>query len=326
VDSREALVRLLADGELHTGPQLAAALGCSRSAVWKALQGLEHWGLQLDSLPGRGYQLAAPLDLLDAEQIHAELKPDVGQRIVDLSLHWVTDSTNRRLQSEPAPSGGCARICLAEFQTGGRGRRGRRWFSPLASGLCLSLAWRFDTPPPGIAALGPAVGAMLREALAGPAADARLKWPNDIVTERGKLAGLLLEVDGEADGPLTVVIGIGVNVSDRPSLPPGDKAALPPASLSDSGRVPSRSRLAAQIIDALVRGLRQFQAEGFAPFADHWAIWDAFRDRPVTVTVAGQPPRGGIARGVAADGALLLEAGGRIETLYSGDVSLRAAA
>ena len=319
-------MRLLADGHLHSGPQLAAALGCSRSAVWKSLQGLEDWGLQLESLPGRGYRLAAPLDLLDAERILASLSSDAGPRLEDLALFWVTDSTNRRLQSGPAPAPGKARACLAEFQTGGRGRRGRQWFSPLASGLCLSLSWRFDTPPSGITALGPAVGAMLREVLAGPAADARLKWPNDIVTGRGKLAGLLLEVDGEAEGPLTVVVGIGINVSARPELPPGDAAALPPASLADSGQVPSRSRLAALVIDALVRGLRQFEVEGFAPFADRWAHWDAFRDRPVTVTVAGQPPRGGIARGVASDGALLLEAGGRVEALYSGDVSLRAAA
>jgi len=317
---------LLADGALHSGPQLAAVLGCSRSGVWKALQGLEDWGLELDSLPGRGYRLAAPLDLLDADQILVGLSADVAKRLEDLALYWVTDSTNRRLQLGPSPTTGSARACLAEFQTGGRGRRGRRWLSPLGSGLCLSLSWRFDAPPPGITALGPAVGAMLREALAGPAADARLKWPNDIVTTRGKLAGLLLEVDGEAEGPLNVVLGIGVNVSARPSLPPGDHAVLPPASLADSGAVPSRCWLAARVIDALVRGLRQFEREGFAPFADRWMHWDAFRDRAVTVTSAGQPPRGGIARGIASDGALLLEAGGRIEALYSGDVSLRAAA
>ena len=319
-------MRLLADGHLHSGPQLAAELGCSRAAVWKALQQLEAWGLMLESLPGRGYQLAAPLDLLDAEQVLAELSLDARQRLEDLALYWVTDSTNRRLQLGPSPASGSARACLAEFQTGGRGRRGRRWFSPLASGLCLSLSWRFDTPPPGITALGPAVGAMLREALASQAADARLKWPNDIVTDNGKLAGLLLEVEGETEGPLTVVVGIGVNVSARPGLPPGEVAALPPASLADSGRVPSRSWLAAQLIDALVCGLQQFATEGFAPFADRWEHWDAFRDRRVTVTVAGQPPRGGIARGIAPDGALLLEAGGRVETLYSGEVSVRAAA
>jgi len=318
-------VRLLADGKLQSGPQLAAALGCSRSAVWKALHGLEDWGLSLESLPGSGYRLAAPLDLLDADRVRTCLSPDVTERLEVLELHWLTDSTNRRLQLGPTPATGRTRVCLAEFQTGGRGRRGRRWESPLAGGLCLSLNWRFDTPPPEFTALGPAFGAMLREVLAGEAADARLKWPNDIVTTRGKLAGLLVEVDGEAEGPLTVVAGIGINVSMRPSLPPGDEAPLPPASLADSGRLPSRSRLAAQVIDALVRGLLQFEREGFAPFAAGWANWDAFRDRQVMVTVSGQPPRGGIARGIAPDGALLLESGGRVQSLYSGDVSLRAA-
>ena len=319
-------MRLLADGALHSGPQLAAALGCSRSAVWKALQGLDDWGLALESLPGRGYRLAAPLDLLDAQQVLGSLGPDVAPRVEDLALHWSTDSTNRRLQLGPPVPSGRARVAVAEFQTGGRGRRGRRWFSPLAGGLCLSLGWRFDAPPPGMMALGPAVGAMLRDALAGLAPDLRLKWPNDLVTGNGKLAGLLLEVDGEAQGPLTVVVGIGINVSARPALPSDDQAPLPPACLADSGRVPSRSRLAALVIDALVRGLLEFEADGFAPFADRWAHWDALRDRPVTVMVAGQPPRGGIARGVAADGALLLEDGDRLESLYSGDVSLRAAA
>ncbi len=325
MDRREALVRLMADGELHSGPNLAAALDCSRAAIWKALQTLPEWGLSVESLPSRGYRLHRPLDLLDAATITGSLTSPAAAKLADLHLAWVTDSTNRQLVERAPPAPGSALAMLAEFQSGGRGRRGRSWQSPLGSGLCLSLSWQFSHAPPGLAALGPAVGVMLRKVLVGFAADIGLKWPNDIVTAQGKLAGLLIEVKGESDGPVHAVIGVGVNVSQAPELPDDEPAALPTACLADSGRPPVRSVLAAALIGALISGLPEFQAAGFAAFADDWQRWDAYKGQAVWVTI-GTVRRAGIARGISPQGALLLEIDGRLESLYSGDVSLRVAA
>jgi len=325
MDRREALVRLMADGALHSGPQLARALSCSRAAVWKSLQALPDWGLQVESVAARGYQLSCPLDLLDPDTIVAGLPAQAAAQLNDLQVAWTADSTNLRLVETAPPAPGKALAMLAEFQTGGRGRRGRRWQSPLGSGVCLSLSWQFSYPPPGLSALGPAVGVMLRRELADYSADARLKWPNDIVTAGGKLAGLLIDVQGESDGPVHVVIGVGVNVSRTPVLPAEETSALPPVCLADGGQLPARNVLAAGLIDALLSGLPKFAVEGFASFADEWQRWDAFQGQTVWVSV-GETRHAGIARGISPEGALLLEIDGQLEQLYSGDVSLRAAA
>ncbi len=324
MSKRDALIRLLADGELHSGPDLAASLGCSRAAVWKMLQAMPQLGLQIEALPARGYRLERTLDLLDSQKIRLRLSPNASAKLADFRVLTQVDSTSGVLRAESPPSAGKARLLFAEYQTAGRGRRGRQWQSPFASGLCFSLSWCFDHPPASMSALGLAMGIAVRDVLAGLQPLARLKWPNDIVTPEGKLAGLLVEADGEATGPIHVVVGVGINVLDCPRLMQADEGPfnLAPVSLARGQRLPARNELAARLLESLLDAFETFDQQGFAPFIDRWRQADAYHGQPVVV-VAGQQRREGIARGIRADGALLLDIGGQVQPVLSGEVSLR---
>ena len=121
----ERLLHALADGRTHSGEELARAFGVTRAAIWKQVAKLEDFGLIVEAVPGAGYRLAQPLDLLDAQALRAALEPTVAAQLKKLEVFTKLDSTNRRLLAA-APSVGSLDVCIAEFQTQGRGRRGRR--------------------------------------------------------------------------------------------------------------------------------------------------------------------------------------------------------
>ncbi|MCC5794986.1 MAG: biotin--[acetyl-CoA-carboxylase] ligase [Chromatiales bacterium] len=324
-----ALLALLSDGRWHSGEALGQALGKSRAAVWKGISALRQLGVDIEAATGRGYRWAQPVELLDPERIRARLSSGTLSMLASLEVLASCDSTSARLQAAPAPEPGCIHACLAEYQTGGRGRRGRRWLSPPAAGLCLSVGWSFVQPPPGLAGLGLAAGVIALEAMeASGARGLSLKWPNDILGPGGgKLAGILVDLRGESGGPLAAVIGLGVNLSLPPALVDGlaaeanaRLAGTPEALLAPA--VPLRNELAARLLDGFAAGLDRFARSGFAAFADRWRGRDALSGQPVRVIL----PSGeweGIARGIDADGALLLERDGELASVLAGDVSLR---
>jgi BirA family transcriptional regulator, biotin operon repressor / biotin---[acetyl-CoA-carboxylase] ligase len=329
VSRRGDVLRLLADGAEHSGEALAAALGISRAAIWKQVQQLEQWGITVLASAGRGYRLARPIDLLDESRLRASLPQAARDRLRTLTVADELASTNETLLTAPPLAPGRMDACLAEFQSHGRGRRGRSWIAPFGSGLCLSLSWSFRDTPPQLSALSLAVGVGVLRALDSLGiAGLRLKWPNDLLYDLRKLGGVLIELRAEAGGPAYVVIGIGLNVA----LPPEARAAigaagLPVASLDEfcPAGSPSRSTLAAAIIGQLERVLAEFEQAGFAPFAAEWRAADALAARLARVE-SGDVRLEGLARGIDLDGALLLEVDGALRRIVSGDVSLRPAA
>jgi BirA family biotin operon repressor/biotin-[acetyl-CoA-carboxylase] ligase len=323
--SREELARMLADGGVHSGTDLARELGCSRTAIWKQLHQLQSIGLEMTSVPGRGYKLEAPLELLDPDAVRGALcRPSI---LESLDVYSVADSTSERLRSMPYPGTGKMRAVLAEFQTGGRGRRGREWLSPFGSGLCLSVSWSFAVVPRDLPALSLASGVAVTRALRKlDLDDVGLKWPNDIVAAGGKLGGLLVDVQGESGGPLSVIIGIGINFKVSKNLQrelaSGD--GLPPIGLHQlsAGKPLSRNSLAADIISEQHAMLTAFAGTGFESFADEWRSNDCMHGRQVTVRV-GSEVLTGAAVGIGADGALLLQDKGQTHQIVSGEVTLR---
>lgn len=327
MNQRRALVGLLADGEPHPGEALARGLGVTRAAVAKLVRGLAGWGLSVESVPRRGYRLSAPIDLVDAARLAAALRPTTRLRLDRLEVVDELVSTNARLMAESDLAAGRGRVCLAEFQSAGRGRRGRVWIQPFGSGLCLSFAWSFASAPPAPGALSLVAGiatlrALGRLGIRGLA----LKWPNDVLLGGAKLGGILSELRLEAAGPAYVVIGIGLNVRLSPEARAAIAAAggLAPADLS-AGVAPDRTQLAAALVEELCAAVSQYEKQGFAPFDAEWNGADALRDRPVRVQFRDRA-QDGVARGIGADGALKVEIAGRVETLSSGDVTLRAVA
>ena len=328
---RLRLVRLLADGELHSGEALARELGVTRAAVAKQISTLGAWGLAVRRVARRGYGLESPLTLLDASELDAALAPDTRARRAQFELVPETDSTNGALLAMPPPEPGTWLGCLAEFQSAGRGRRGRSWLAPFGSGLCLSFGWTLREPPAELAALTLAVGVAALRALARfKVAELRLKWPNDVLQEGRKLGGVLCELRAEAGGPAYAVIGVGLNVrlpavTRTTILAAGGLAPVDLAAALAPAPCPSRSRLAAALLDELVRMALEFEAHGFAPFLPEWRRADALRDRPVRV-IAHAATREGVARGIDGDGSLCVELDGHLERVTSGEVTLRAVA
>ena len=324
----EALLRALADGRPRSGEDLAQQFGVTRAAVWKHVAKLADWGLDVEALPGTGYRLRQPIELFDAAALRAALAPDVAARLASLEVFTELGSTNRHLLAIPPPVGQ-VRVCLADFQTAGRGRRGRAWLTPLGGGLCLSVSWQFADAPAELAALTLAVGVVVRRALVRVAGvDIALKWPNDLVWDERKLGGILLEMTAEAQGGCHVVAGIGINVA----LPAETLATLSdwPRGAVDlatarGGTPPSRLALAAALVAELAELFADYAAAGFAAYRGDWRAADFLKGRQVRLDEAGNALTG-IAVGIEADGALVVEtAAGARRRVIAGDVSVRSA-
>jgi len=329
IPTRQRLLGLLADGALHSGGQLAAELGVSRAAVWKHVAELREIGVDVRSHDRRGYELPAPVELIDAGRMHAAASAEGWPLDGRFEVLFEIGSTNEYLYSAAAPQPAEPRLVFAELQHAGRGRRGRTWLAPFASGLTFSIGWTFTDMPADLSALSLAMGVQAVRGLHRLGAESvRLKWPNDIVVGRRKLGGLLTQLRSEAGGPAYVVVGLGLNLD----LPQSARAAIdapeasPVCDLREtlSGALPSRNRVAASVSSAMLEGLAQFTKSGFAPFAEAWGALDSLQGAAVRI-VQGSGVVEGLARGVDPDGALRVERAGRIERFVSGDVSLRPA-
>lgn len=305
------LLDALADGEWHSGEALAAVAGITRAALAKRVDRLRDWQLDIEAQQGLGYRLAAPL---------RRLKP-VAPAGLKLKLLTVTDSTNTQLLAADARED--PQALFAEFQTAGRGRRGRSWVSPFGANLYFSLAWSFAAWPAQITALPLVVGVSCARALrAQGLAETGVKWPNDLYCRGRKLGGILIEHRGEAGAACRAVIGIGINVNM--SARQGEGVTQPWTSVQDIlGQPVSRDALASALLKELKAALERFEREGFAPFAALWREVDLCDNREVRVE--SDPPYSGIARGVEDNGALIVESGGQRRSVHSGEVSLRLA-
>jgi BirA family biotin operon repressor/biotin-[acetyl-CoA-carboxylase] ligase len=310
----------------QSGEQLAQRLGVSRSAVWKAAAQLRALGVAIDALPRQGYRLHRAASVLDETAIRARLSAGTVASLRSGECVWSTGSTNADLLARGAPATGEFDFRVAECQSAGRGRRGRRWLAPPGGGLCLSWSWGFDALPPQSGALSLAVGVTALRALRSLDIEGvGLKWPNDLVTAGGKLAGILIELKSEAGGPLHVVVGIGLNVALGESVirdvaATGNRAV----DLSSLGAVPDRNALIAALLEFGVQGLATFARAGFASFADEYREADVLAGRAVTVSGgATSAVLTGIAGGIDADGALLMQTATGVERILSGDVSVR---
>ncbi|MDE2195999.1 MAG: bifunctional biotin--[acetyl-CoA-carboxylase] ligase/biotin operon repressor BirA [Gammaproteobacteria bacterium] len=315
-----AIIRALADGRFHSGEHLAGGLGVSRSAVWKHMRQLRALGMDIFRVPGRGYRLAAPLELLDAERLRAYLSPACRTRLQDLTVLDVVTSTNDHLAtcSTALPT-----ACLAELQTGGRGRRGRRWVSPFAANLYLSLAWQFTDLPPGFTALGMVTAVCVVQALRSLGVQGvALKWPNDLIADGRKLGGILVDMQGEPPGRVRAVIGVGVNMRMPAAAGPQIDQPWTDLETLTQGHPPGRNRLAAAVLEELVAALEVFAVHGFAAFVPAWRKLDIVAGQRVALHHQGQVITG-MALGVDDDGALLLKSGAETRRFVSGDISLR---
>lgn len=336
------LIKCLADGKFHSGEAIATDFGLTRAAVWKQVSKLKQMGITIDSVRGRGYRIRQSLDLLDLEKIKAAMNAVVNSvpvsTLIDaIEIHTVVDSsslylkqllqyperrdspaTQHYFRTDSAPG----YVCLAEYQTAGRGRRGREWHAPFGSSLCFSLLWRFDVSP-AMNGLSLALGVALIRALRDYGVkDVGLKWPNDLYWQQKKLGGILFEVFAEQGGDGYVIAGVGLNLSMDAIV--AEKIDQPWTDLAQalSHKIICRNTLAAILLEHASLAMQEFSQHGFESFSDDWQKFDICNDLPVHLHI-GEKIIQGVARGVDSQGQLLVDTAQGRKSYASGEVSLR---
>ena len=308
------LISILADGEFHSGEQLGEQLGMSRAAINKHIQTLRDWGVDVFTVPGKGYSLPDPIQLLNEELIKSQIETG------SVAVLPVIDSTNQYLldRIESLQSGDA---CIAEYQQAGRGRRGRQWFSPFGANLYLSMFWRLEQGPAAAVGLSLVIGIVMAEVLRELGAEnVRVKWPNDLYLNDRKLAGILVELTGKTGDAAQIVIGTGINLAMRNVAT--DVINQSWINLQEAGINIDRNALAIKIIKELRKALYLFEDEGLIPFLPRWELLDNFINRQVRLII-GDKEIHGISRGINEQGGLLLEQDGVIKPWVGGEISLR---
>ncbi|MEH6494076.1 bifunctional biotin--[acetyl-CoA-carboxylase] ligase/biotin operon repressor BirA [Halopseudomonas sp.] len=315
-----AILALLADGQFHSGEKLGEQLGVSRAAVWKSLQRLEQQGFPLHRVRGKGYRIPPGAVLLDCGLVREALPAPLQSR-----WHWhlyqQIDSTNAQAQRLIAESGVRPLAVIAEQQTAGRGRRGRQWSSPFGQNIYMSFVEPVSGGAQGLEGLSLVVGLTLVQTLeACGYQGCQLKWPNDILLNGAKLAGVLLEISGDLTADAVVIIGVGVNVL----MEQDDNIDQGWTSLRGSGQkgLLDRNQLIAAFAQRLAQALRLFARDGFLAFQAQWQACDAWLGAEVQV-ISGANVLVGRNLGVDATGALRLLTAEGERQVSGGEVSLR---
>jgi len=312
------LLQHLADGEFHSGEALSQELGLSRATISNALAGVEKYGIELQRIRGRGYRLATSWQRLDQAEIRHFLGDAAGGFSIEV-LPQVASSNTVLLQraAQGVPSGS---VLAVELQTAGRGRRGRVWQSGLGNALTFSLLWRFEGGLSTLSGLSLAVGVVIVRALRSfDVRDVHLKWPNDVLSQQGKLAGVLIEAQGDVLGPSAVVIGIGLNYT----LPMNLKREIdqPATALDELCQLaPSRNQLLAVALSELSKMLKQFSKSGFVSFREEWERSHYHQDQTIQLRMPDGSLMSGVACGVSDSGELCLQTDAGVVQLNSGEL------
>lgn len=324
MDLRYSIIRILSDGRFHSGEEMARTCGITRAAIWKHIKKIQELlDMEIFSVRGKGYRLTQPLELLDREKILAAMSRQSLDLLQQLEIHQSIESTNACLLNRDASAKASGQVCLAEQQTAGRGRRGRQWISPFGNNIYFSLLWEFSMGPAQLSGLSLVAGlSVVRSLESVGVGEVGMKWPNDIYWRKRKLAGLLLEVTGESEGPGSVVLGIGINTGM--SALQGESIGQPWVSLREitGGNNISRNRLTGLVLGNLMQTMAEFEQRGLQPLLQEWQRYDIYHDCPVTVHM-GKKSINGIYRGIDHTGAMLLEHEGEISPFHGGEVSLR---
>ncbi|MDH5378510.1 MAG: bifunctional biotin--[acetyl-CoA-carboxylase] ligase/biotin operon repressor BirA [Gammaproteobacteria bacterium] len=317
------LLALLSDQKFHSGQAIAEKLAISRTTVWKLVASLRKLGLELDSIPGRGYRLIDPPELFNRDAIMEMMGAEVKEQMARLDILAEVDSTNSYLQNHPLLlEERLFSVALAESQTLGRGRRGKKWESPFGRNIYLSLSLSNFSPKHSIEGLSLVTALALVRALSPwEIVGLGIKWPNDLLVQGKKLAGILVEINGEGGGSYRVVIGVGVNV--RMSVASGASIDQAWTDLCAHTTKPvSRNQIAANLITELSDALKRFEQGGLEPFLEEWKRCDLTLDREINILQSGKVETG-ISKGVNRHGALLVETDQGTKQIYSGEVSIR---
>jgi BirA family biotin operon repressor/biotin-[acetyl-CoA-carboxylase] ligase len=289
------------------------ARGSSVSSSIALVDELTRLGLDFQIVEGFAH-LTKKVELLDDARISSQTHSEFA-----LNLQWSIDSTNDHLMKSGIAADSVG-ICMAEQQNAGKGRRGKVWVSPFGQNIYLSLGRHFTGAAAGLMGLSLVIGVCVVRTLRNLGIESvGLKWPNDIILDSGKLAGILVEVGKSSRESTFVVMGIGIN------LELGDEDARqidqPFSTIGQRSEV-SRNDLASKLIDSLIPALLKFEKEGFVPFHEEWNSFNVYREEEVVI-LRGDDRIHGTDAGVDQGGRYLLKTSKGTESFNAGEVSLR---
>ena len=318
------ILHLLADGQFHSGEALAQRFKVTRATIWNAIQHAEALGVEVFSVRGRGYKLPQAIELLNKNLVLAAIGEQREWFNVQL-LDEVTSTNTYLMQQKSAAHATCV---TAHVQTHGKGRRGRTWVSHLGASLTFSLLWRFQCGAAALSGLSLAVGVALIRAFNSLGVNTvQLKWPNDVLVfdenkQGKKLAGILIELQGDLEGPSAAVIGVGVNLN----LPKNVLQSIdqPTVDLVNVGaKSINQSELLGVILKHLADVLSIFESQGFIGLRDEWLHYHAYQNKPVRMLLPNGTDVQGVVKNVADDGILLVETALGLQRFSAGEISLR---
>lgn len=317
--ARISLLRILADGQVHSGERIGRSLGLSGIEMDKLVTEAETLGVRVLAADS-GYRLEEPIDLYDAKLLAERVKeecPVLSLEVLDECL-----STNEALAERARAGAAHGTVLICEHQGAGRGRRGNTWVSTVGGSVTFSVLWRFSRRTEELAGLSLAVAVGAAKALERLGVrDVAVKWPNDLFCGEGKVGGILIETTGGTAGPIVAIVGIGINMRlssaarERIGRPAADIAANIPA-------MPSRTAVLAGVLSSVASSLEVFSREGFAPFRQAWLERHAWQGRRVVLLRADRRVAEGEVVGIAEDGALELASDRGIERFHNGELSL----
>ena len=311
------VLQLLADGQFHSGETLAQRFKVTRATIWNAIQHAESLGVEVFSVRGRGYKLPQAIELLDKNLVLNA----IGEQRAWFNLQILDEvaSTNTYLMQQKGIAH--ATCVAAHVQTNGKGRRGRTWVSQLGASLTFSLLWRFQCGAAALSGLSLCVGVALIRALGDFDVNmAQLKWPNDVLVDGKKLAGILIELQGDLEGPSVAVIGVGINLNlPKNVLESIDQPAIDLASV----KAIDQNTLLGAILKHLADVLSGFETSGFVGLRDEWLSYHAYENKPVRMLLPNGTDVKGHVQGVAEDGILLVETALGLQRFSAGEISLR---
>lgn len=310
------------DGGYVSGEKISRELMMSRTAVWKHINVLRESGYVIDAVPSRGYQLVSTPDRLGETELHELLQPGViGSRLVCLAATTSTNSVAFQLADEGAEEG---TVVVADAQSGGKGRLGRVWSSPPGINLYCSIVLRPTVMPyqaPQLTFLSAV--AVARAIEHSTALKPEIKWPNDVLLNGRKVAGLLNEMSAETDGINFVILGIGINLNMTAEQFPADLRTPATSLLLEQGRPVNRVQFAAVMLHELDQLYGDFRCCGFGPIREEWQKRCNANGREVVVSDGGADLLRGLFNGIDGDGALLVRLpDGRVERILCGDVRI----
>lgn len=323
MSTRTQVLSILSDGAFHSGTDMGQRLGISRAAINKAIQQLIDYGLEIHRVSGKGYRMPDVMAPLDEKKIRQGLKQGPNSLSCDIEIHDELPSTSEHLLRRETTPTSRTSVCLAEAQSLGRGRRGRAWVASPYSNIMMSMSWRFPAGLGGLSGLSLAAGVAVVEALEECSVEGvGLKWPNDILWNQKKLGGVLMDLQGEIDGPCFIVLGLGLNVYMQENY--ANDIEAPWVDLYQVlEELPDRNVLIAHLVNKLGAMFQTFEREGFESYRARWEDLHVYHGQQVKLLLANGEVHGEV-HGVDAQGALRLrDQTGTMQIFHSGEISLR---